>query len=107
DGHRQRDGHSANHQGAGRLEIIHFLSFKRYLSCDGNLLMPEITLTIKSKVGLHARPAALFVREAARFKSAITVQNGDKQANAKSILNILALEANSGSVIRVRAEGED
>ena len=69
--------------------------------------MPEITLTIKSKVGLHARPAALFVREAARFKSAITVHNGDKQANAKSILNILALEANSGSVITVRAEGED
>lgn len=69
--------------------------------------MPEITLTIKSKVGLHARPAALFVREAAKFKSAITVHNGDKQANAKSILNILALEANSGSVITVRAEGED
>ncbi len=69
--------------------------------------MPEITLTIKNKVGLHARPAALFVREAARFKSAITVQNGEKQANAKSILNIIALEANPGSVITVRAEGED
>jgi phosphotransferase system HPr (HPr) family protein len=69
--------------------------------------MPEITLTIKNKVGLHARPAALFVREASRFKSAITVQNGEKQANAKSILNIIALEANPGSVIRVRAEGDD
>jgi len=69
--------------------------------------MPEITLTIKNKVGLHARPAALFVREAARFKSAITVRNGEKQANAKSILNIIALEANPGSVITVRAEGED
>jgi phosphocarrier protein HPr len=69
--------------------------------------MPEITLTIKNKVGLHARPASLFVREAARFKSTITVIHGETQANAKSILNVLTLGANQGAKLIIRAEGED
>jgi phosphotransferase system HPr (HPr) family protein len=69
--------------------------------------MPEITFDIKNKVGLHARPASLFVREAAKFKSAITVFCGEKQANAKSILNVLALGANQGALVTIRAEGED
>lgn len=69
--------------------------------------MPEVTLTIKNKVGLHARPAALFVQTANRFKSTITVKNGDVSANAKSILHVLTLGAGTGSVITVIAEGED
>lgn len=69
--------------------------------------MPEITLTIKNKVGLHARPASLFVREAAKFKSTITAINGETQANAKSILNVLTLGANKGAKIIIHAEGED
>ncbi len=69
--------------------------------------MPEIWFTIKNKVGLHARPASLFVREAAKYKSTITVINGETKANAKSILNVLTLGANLGDKIRVIAEGED
>lgn len=69
--------------------------------------MPEISLTIKNKVGLHARPAGLFVREASKFKAAITVFNGERQANAKSILNVLTLGANQGAQLLIRAEGED
>ncbi len=69
--------------------------------------MSEIMFTIKNKVGLHARPASLFVREAAKYKSIITVINGDNKANAKSILNVLTLGANLGDLIRVIAEGED
>ena len=69
--------------------------------------MPEITIVIKNKVGLHARPAALFVREAAKYTSEITVINGDRTANAKSILHVLTLGANQGANVIVRAEGED
>jgi phosphotransferase system HPr (HPr) family protein len=72
-----------------------------------NLAMPEVKLELKNKVGLHARPAALFVQTASRFKSTITVKVGAATANAKSILNILTLGAGSGSVITVVAEGED
>ncbi len=69
--------------------------------------MAEVTLVVHNKVGLHARPAALFVQTASRFKSAITVWNGDRHANAKSMLNVLTLGVLSGTTIRVTAEGED
>lgn len=69
--------------------------------------MPEITLEIKNKVGLHARPAAMFVQLANKFKSEIRVLKGSVNANAKSILNVLTLGAGQGSVIRLQAEGED
>jgi phosphocarrier protein HPr len=69
--------------------------------------MPEAKLEIKNKVGLHARPVALFVQTANRFKSTITVMQGETSANAKSILNILTLGVGSGSVVTVVAEGED
>lgn len=69
--------------------------------------MHEISFAVKNKVGLHARPASVFVREASKFKSALTVVNGEKEANAKSILSVLALGINQGTVIRIRAVGED
>jgi phosphocarrier protein len=69
--------------------------------------MPEITLTINNKVGLHARPASLFVKEAAKFKSNINVAYGERNVNAKSILNVLTLGINQGAVIKVEAVGED
>ena len=69
--------------------------------------MPEITLTVRHEVGLHARPAALFVQTASRFKSEITVIHGEREANAKSILSVLTLGANQGAVITIRAKGED
>jgi phosphotransferase system HPr (HPr) family protein len=69
--------------------------------------MPETTLTIHHKVGLHARPAALFVQAAKQFRSDIKVMHGAKEANAKSILSVLALGAEQGTVIVIRAEGED
>ncbi|MCS7178533.1 MAG: HPr family phosphocarrier protein [Anaerolineae bacterium] len=69
--------------------------------------MPEITLTVRHEVGLHARPAALFVQTANRFKSNIVVIHGERRANAKSILGVLTLGANQGAIITVRAEGED
>lgn len=69
--------------------------------------MPEITLTVHNKVGLHARPAALFVQAARPFESDIKVVHGEREANAKSILGILTLGAEQGAVITIRAEGAD
>ena len=68
--------------------------------------MPEITLTVHHKVGLHARPAALFVQKAKKFDCDIKVTHGKRQANAKSILNVLALGVNQEAVITICAEGE-
>jgi phosphocarrier protein HPr len=69
--------------------------------------MPEIQLTINNAVGLHARPASLFVQEANKFSSDITVFLGDTEADAKSILDLLLLGANQGCTIKVQAEGLD
>jgi phosphocarrier protein HPr len=67
----------------------------------------ELQITLPDGVALHARPAGSFVKAALGFKSRITVSHGDKEADAKSILAVLALGADSGSEIRVKAEGED
>jgi phosphocarrier protein HPr len=69
--------------------------------------MPQITLTVHHEVGLHARPAALFVRTAKQFRSTIGAIHGDREANAKSILSVLTLGAEQGAVITIHAEGED
>jgi phosphocarrier protein HPr len=69
--------------------------------------MPDITLTVNHKVGLHARPAALFVQRSKQFSSDIRVTHGEKEANAKSILSVLALGVEQGAVITISAEGED
>jgi phosphocarrier protein HPr len=69
--------------------------------------MQEVTLIIRNKVGLHARPAALFVRTAGRFKSNVVAIKDKREVNAKSILSVLTLGADQGAVVTVRAEGED
>jgi phosphocarrier protein HPr len=69
--------------------------------------MPEITLTIQHKVGLHARPAAQFVQTAKQFSCDIRVAHEGREANAKSVLNVLTLGASQGAAITVWAEGED
>ena len=69
--------------------------------------MPEITLTVNHAVGLHARPASMFVQTASKFKSDITVTHGDTVANAKSILTVLTLGVHKGNQITISAEGED
>ena len=65
------------------------------------------TLTLLNKVGLHARPASKFVQTAAHFASTITVFCGARQANAKSILQVLSLGAGGGAEITLHAEGAD
>lgn len=67
----------------------------------------EATVTLPAGVALHARPAATFVKTALRFHSRVTVGSNGKVANAKSILAVLALGANGGTDLRLRAEGDD
>ena len=64
-------------------------------------------LTVKNKQGLHARPAALFVQVANKFDSRITVRRDEEEVNGKSIMGILMLGAEKGSVIVIEADGKD
>lgn len=64
-------------------------------------------LIVKNKQGLHARPAALFVQIANKFDSRITVKRNDEEVNGKSIMGILMLGAEKGSVIIIEADGHD
>jgi phosphotransferase system HPr (HPr) family protein len=64
-------------------------------------------MIVKSKQGLHARPAALFVQIANKYDSLITVKKGSEAVNGKSIMGILMLGAERGTEICVEAEGDD
>lgn len=64
-------------------------------------------VVIKNKYGLHARPAALFVQTANKFDSAVTLHKDGQEVDAKSIMSLLSLGAESGSVLYLVAEGDD
>lgn len=62
---------------------------------------------VKNKQGLHARPAAIFVQIANKFDSRITVRRDAEEVNGKSIMGILMLGAEKGSLIIIEADGQD
>ena len=64
-------------------------------------------ITITNETGLHARPASVFVNTAAKFKSEIMLQKGEKQVNAKSILAVLSLGISKGTEVMLSAQGAD
>jgi phosphotransferase system HPr (HPr) family protein len=69
-----------------------------------------IEVDVHNPSGLHARPAAVFVKAAAAFRADVRVANvttGGAEVNAKSILSVLSLGASAGHRIRLRAEGDD
>lgn len=67
----------------------------------------QVKLLIQNRLGLHARPAALFVQTANQYRSEIEVQKGRTKANGKSIMGIMTLAAGRGSEITIRADGPD
>ncbi len=69
--------------------------------------MPTCQLTISNEEGLHARPAAKFVKLANHFPCEIWVEKDDEEINGKSIMGLMMLAAAKGSVISVSAEGEE
>ena len=62
---------------------------------------------IKNEYGLHARPAAMFVKTAARYEADLLVEKDGTRVPGKSIMALLTLQACCGSVLRLIAEGED
>lgn len=67
----------------------------------------EKKLVIRNKSGLHARPASLFVQIANKYDCDIAVRKGKQKVNGKSIMGIMMLAAEKGSVLVVIAEGSD
>jgi len=72
---------------------------------EGNT-MKEFKYVIKDKEGIHARPAGLFVKEAAAYPCTVTICKGDKEVDAKRIFGIMGLGAKCGEEIIVKANGE-
>ena len=64
-------------------------------------------LVVTNKLGIHARPAALFVRTANRFDCDIFVEKDGEKVNGKSIMGLMMLAAGPGSRLMVYAEGQD
>jgi phosphotransferase system HPr (HPr) family protein len=67
----------------------------------------ETAVVLPAEVDLHARPAAEFVRTAMGFSATIVVSTGDREADAKSLLGVLALGAKGGTTLALRAQGGD
>ena len=67
----------------------------------------EKEVPIVNRLGLHARPAAMFVRIASRFRSEIWVTKEGEEVNGKSIMGLMMLAAGQGSKLRIRCEGPD
>jgi phosphocarrier protein HPr len=69
--------------------------------------MPERRVVVGSKVGLHARPAAMFVQAAAKQPVKVTIaKTGGDQVDARSILSVLALDARGGDEVVLAADGD-
>jgi phosphocarrier protein len=64
-------------------------------------------LTITNKLGLHARPAAMFVKVSSAHQAEIWVEKDDEQVNGKSIMGLMMLAAGRGETIKIIADGND
>ena len=63
--------------------------------------------TIVNKMGMHARPAAQFVKRAGRFRCDVWVEKDDEQVNGKSIMGLMMLAAGQGAKLVITTEGVD
>ena len=75
------------------------------LADDSSLMIKE--LLVSNKLGIHARPAAMFVKIANRFHCNIFVEKDGERVNGKSIMGLMMLAAGPGSKLTVHAEGHD
>src|SRR3981081_3642338 len=77
----------------------------RRSSARGQKIEKEIPII--NRLGLHARPAAMFVRIASRHRSEVWVSKEGEEVNGKSIMGLMMLAAGQGSKLRIRCEGTD
>lgn len=69
--------------------------------------MKEFEYVIKDELGIHARPAGMLVKEAAKFQSTIKIDKNGKTADAKRLFAIMSLAVKNGDTVKVSAEGAD
>ena len=69
--------------------------------------MQEFRYVITDEMGIHARPAGLLVKEAQKYKSDITIENGGKSGNMKSIFSVMSVSAKKGDKVTVKVNGPD
>ena len=67
----------------------------------------EKEITVVNRLGLHARPAALFVKVASRFRAEVWVKKESEEVNGKSIMGLMMLAAGIGSRLTITCEGSD
>jgi phosphocarrier protein HPr len=67
----------------------------------------EKELTIRNKMGMHARPAAQFVKRASKYQCDVWVEKDDEPVNGKSIMGLMMLAAGRGETIKIIADGSD
>ncbi|MFL6595835.1 MAG: HPr family phosphocarrier protein [Chthoniobacterales bacterium] len=72
---------------------------------SGNRIEKEVTIV--NRLGMHARPAAMFVRIASRYRSEVWVEKDGEQINGKSIMGLMMLAAGQGSKLKLCCEGAD
>lgn len=69
--------------------------------------MKEFTYTIKDELGIHARPAGLLVKEAAKFSSDIKMRKEEKEIDAKRIIGVMSLGTKQGDTVTLVINGDD
>ena len=69
--------------------------------------MKEMKYTIQDALGIHARPAGMLVKVAGGFKSAVTIDNGMKKADAKRLMAVMSMGVKQGHEVTVTVDGED
>lgn len=69
--------------------------------------MPNRTVTIINKLGLHARAAAKFVQVASGFDCEINIKHGSREVSGKSIMGVMMLAVGKGTEIEILAHGRD
>ncbi|ACV69300.1 HPr family phosphocarrier protein [Desulfohalobium retbaense] len=67
----------------------------------------DLALRVRNELGLHARPAGQLAKEAQKFMAQVWVLVDDRQADAKSVLDILSLAVGQGQRVRLKAHGPD
>ena len=67
----------------------------------------ERAVKIRNKYGIHARPAAMLVKTAGRFRCEITIEKDGTRVSGSSIMGLLTLEGSHGSTLRLTAVGDD
>ena len=69
--------------------------------------MVQASVTVVNRLGMHARPAAMFVSHASKFKSEVFIEKNGLKVNGKSIMGVMMLAAEAGSELIIYANGED